>query len=82
MVKHKVIEMDIRTNKIKVEVKVVLGEAKINLSDFVNLRTGNVIKLNRGCENTVSLNVGDVTIATGEICENNQKLEVEIKEKL
>ena len=74
--------MDIRTNKIKVEVKAVLGEAKINLSDFINLHEGNIIKLNRGYENTISLNVGDVAIAVGKICENNQNLEVEIIEKL
>ncbi len=74
--------MDIRTNKIKVEVKAVLGETKINLTDFMNLRKGNIIKLNRGCENTVSLKVGNVTIANGELCENNQSFGVEIKEKL
>ena len=74
--------MDIRTNKIKVEVKAVLGEAKINLSDFINLHEGNIIKLNRGYENTISLNIGDVAIAVGKICENNQNLEVEIIEKL
>lgn len=74
--------MDIYTDKIQIEISAVIGNSIIKLQDFVNLRSGSVLKLNRSDDCSVQLNAGNTAIARGIIRNRHGCLEVEIKEKL
>lgn len=74
--------MDIYTDKIKVELTAVIGSVVVPFSAFVKLQCGSVLKLNRNNDCMVAVTAGNKTIANGVISRRNNRLEVEIKEKL
>jgi len=74
--------MDIYTDKIEVEISAVIGGSVLKLADFVNLHPGSVLRLNRGDDCSVTLNAGNAAFARGRLSSRNNRLEVEITEKL
>lgn len=46
--------------KAKVPIKAVLGESTISVNDFVNLQKGDIIKLNSGIEDELTVYVGNI----------------------
>lgn len=74
--------MDIYTDKIEVEISAVIGSCVLKLTDFLKLHPGSVLKLNRGNDRSVRLNAGNITVARGRLNSRNERLEVEVREKL
>ena len=74
--------MDIYTDKIEVEISAVIGSCVLKLADFLKLHPGSVLKLNRGNDRSVRLNAGNITVARGRLNSRNERLEVEVGEKL
>ncbi len=46
--------------KAKIPIKAVLGTSSISVNDFVNLQKGDIIKLNSGIEDELTIYVGNI----------------------
>lgn len=47
-------------NKTKVPIKAILGESKVNVSDFVNLQIGDIIKIDKKVDQELDVYVGNI----------------------
>ena len=47
-------------SKIKVPIKAILGESKVNVSDFVNLQIGDIIKIDKKVDQELDVYVGNI----------------------
>ena len=48
-------------NKAKIPIKAVLGSSSISVADFANLQKGDIIKLNSGIEDELTVYVGNIS---------------------
>jgi flagellar motor switch protein FliM len=47
-------------SKTKVPIKAILGESKVNVSDFVNLQIGDIIKIDKKVDQELDVYVGNI----------------------
>lgn len=54
-------KIEVLISKVKVPVKAVLGNSTISVGDFANLQKGDIIKLNSGIEDELTVYVGNIS---------------------